>query len=58
VFAFAARQGEIAQTLLSGGRSAVGRIAIRAQTGICPHIGAGRDAAVCVDEERQGVVAR
>ena len=40
VFTLAGRQGELAQALLSGARSAVARIDISAHTGIHPHVGA------------------
>jgi len=55
VFTLAARQGDMAQALLSGARSAVARIDISAHTGIHPHVGAlDVMPVVYLDEERRG----
>jgi glutamate formiminotransferase / 5-formyltetrahydrofolate cyclo-ligase len=55
VFTLAARQGEMAEALLSGARSAVARIDISAHTGIHPHVGAlDVMPVVYLDEERRG----
>ena len=55
VFSLAARQGEMAEALLSGARSAVARIDISAHTGIHPHVGAlDVMPVVYLDEERHG----
>jgi glutamate formiminotransferase/glutamate formiminotransferase/formiminotetrahydrofolate cyclodeaminase len=55
VFTLAARQGEMADALLSGARSAIARIDISAHTGIHPHVGAlDVMPVVYLDEERRG----
>ena len=55
MFTLAARQGEMAEALLSGARSAVARIDISAHTGIHPHVGAlDVMPVVYLDEERRG----
>ena len=55
VFTLAARQGELAEALLSGARSVVARIDITAHTGIHPHVGAlDVVPVVYLDEERRG----
>jgi glutamate formiminotransferase/glutamate formiminotransferase/formiminotetrahydrofolate cyclodeaminase len=55
VFTLAARQGEMAEALLGGARSAVARIDISAHTGIHPHVGAlDVMPIVYLDEERRG----
>jgi glutamate formiminotransferase / 5-formyltetrahydrofolate cyclo-ligase len=55
VFTLAARQGEMAEALLSGARSAIARIDISAHTGIHPHVGAlDVMPVVYLDEERRG----
>src|SRR3954452_10222120 len=40
VFTLAARQGDMAEALIGGGRSAVARLDISAHTGVHPHVGA------------------
>src|SRR5688572_888826 len=58
VFALAARQGEMAEALLGGARSAIARIDISAHTGIHPHVGAlDVMPVVYLDEERRGAAA-
>jgi glutamate formiminotransferase / 5-formyltetrahydrofolate cyclo-ligase len=58
VFTLAARQGEMAEALLSGARSAVARIDISAHTGIHPHVGAlDVMPVVYLDDERRGAAA-
>ena len=58
VFTLAAPQGEMAEALLSGARSAVARIDISAHTGIHPHVGAlDVMPVVYLDEERRGAAA-
>jgi glutamate formiminotransferase / 5-formyltetrahydrofolate cyclo-ligase len=55
VFTLAAYQGEMAEALLSGARSAIARIDISAHTGIHPHVGAlDVMPVVYLDEERRG----
>jgi glutamate formiminotransferase len=55
VFTLAARQGDMAQALISGARSAIARIDISAHTGIHPHVGAlDVMPVVYLDEERRG----
>jgi glutamate formiminotransferase / 5-formyltetrahydrofolate cyclo-ligase len=55
VFTLAARQGEMAEALLGGARSAIARIDISAHTGIHPHVGAlDVMPVVYLDEERRG----
>src|SRR5918993_974334 len=55
VFTLAAPQGELADALLSGARSAVARIDISAHTGIHPHVGAlDVMPVVYLDEECRG----
>jgi glutamate formiminotransferase/glutamate formiminotransferase/formiminotetrahydrofolate cyclodeaminase len=55
VFTLAAYQGEMAEALVSGARSAVARIDISAHTGIHPHVGAlDVMPIVYLDEERRG----
>jgi glutamate formiminotransferase/glutamate formiminotransferase/formiminotetrahydrofolate cyclodeaminase len=55
VFTLAARQGDMAQALISGARSAVARIDISAHTGIHPHVGAlDVMPVVYLDDDRRG----
>jgi glutamate formiminotransferase / 5-formyltetrahydrofolate cyclo-ligase len=55
VFTLAARQGDMAQALIGGARSAIARIDISAHTGIHPHVGAlDVMPVVYLDEERRG----
>jgi len=55
VFSLAARQGDMAQALIGGARSAIARIDISAHTGIHPHVGAlDVMPVVYLDEERRG----
>lgn len=55
VFTLAARQGDMAEALLSGARSIVARIDISAHTGIHPHVGAlDVMPVVYLDDERRG----
>ena len=55
VFTLAAPQGEMAEALFNGARSAVARIDISAHTGIHPHVGAlDVMPVVYLDEERRG----
>jgi glutamate formiminotransferase/glutamate formiminotransferase/formiminotetrahydrofolate cyclodeaminase len=55
VFTLAARQGELAEALLSGARSIIARIDISAHTGIHPHVGAlDVMPVVYLDEDRRG----
>src|SRR5829696_9444789 len=55
VFTLAARQGDMAEALISGARSAIARIDISAHTGIHPHVGAlDVMPVVYLDEERRG----
>jgi glutamate formiminotransferase / 5-formyltetrahydrofolate cyclo-ligase len=55
VFTLAARQGEMAEALFNGARSAIARIDISAHTGIHPHVGAlDVMPVVYLDEERRG----
>jgi glutamate formiminotransferase len=58
VFTLAAHQGEMAEALLGGARSAIARIDISAHTGIHPHVGAlDVMPVVYLDEERRGAAA-
>jgi glutamate formiminotransferase / 5-formyltetrahydrofolate cyclo-ligase len=58
VFTLAAYQGEMAEALLSGARSAIARIDISAHTGIHPHVGAlDVMPVVYLDDERRGAAA-
>jgi glutamate formiminotransferase/glutamate formiminotransferase/formiminotetrahydrofolate cyclodeaminase len=55
VFTLAARQGDMAQALVGGARSAIARIDISAHTGIHPHVGAlDVMPVVYLDEDRRG----
>jgi glutamate formiminotransferase / 5-formyltetrahydrofolate cyclo-ligase len=55
VFTLAARQGDMAEALIGGARSAIARIDISAHTGIHPHVGAlDVMPVVYLDEERRG----
>jgi glutamate formiminotransferase / 5-formyltetrahydrofolate cyclo-ligase len=55
VFTLAARQGDMAEALVGGARSAIARIDISAHTGIHPHVGAlDVMPVVYLDEERRG----
>ena len=55
VYTLAARQGEMAEALFGGARSAIARIDITAHTGIHPHVGAlDVMPVVYLDEERRG----
>jgi len=55
VFTLAARQGELAEALLGGARSAIARIDVTAHSGIHPHVGAlDVMPVVYLDEERRG----
>ncbi len=58
VFTLAAHQGEMAEALVGGARSAIARIDISAHTGIHPHVGAlDVMPVVYLDEERRGAAA-
>ena len=55
VFTLAARQGDMAEALIGGARSAIARIDISAHTGIHPHVGAlDVMPVVYLDKERRG----
>src|SRR3954468_23272670 len=58
VFTLAARQGDMAEALIGGARSAIARIDISAHTGIHPHVGAlDVMPVVYLDGERRGAAA-